>query len=250
MKHISVVILAKNEEKNIADAIDSARFADEIIVLDDFSTDKTAAIARKQNAKVIQYKGKNDFAERRNFAAKLTQNDWILYLDADERVSKELANEIIDLPEDKVAIDYALKRIDFFWNHEIRFGEVYHARFVRLVHRKSGSFMRPVHEVWKSANTIQKLASPLFHYPHQTIGEFLNKINTYSTLNARYFFDSGKQTSALDIVVTPIGKFLYTYLLRRGFLDGPAGFVYSFMMSFHSFLTRSKLYLLSNDHNH
>ena len=250
MKHLSAIILARNEEKNIVGAIESVNFADEIIVLDDGSSDDTKKVAEKKHAIVIPYQGPNDFSKRRNYAGTMAHNDWLLYLDADERIPEKLREEIKDLPSENTHIDYAVKRVDYFWHHPITHGELYHANFVRLVHKKTGSFVRPVHEVWNSKNSTVTLQNALLHYPHQTITEFLNTINEYSTLNAGYLFQNGKKTNFFDIVCTPLGKFVYTYFVKRGFLDGPGGFVYSFMMSFHSFLTRSKLYLLCNDHTH
>lgn len=243
MKHISAVILATNEERTIGKALDSVTFADEVLVVDDHSTDTTKIIATKKKAKVLAYTGADDFSLRRNFALSNTKHDWVLFLDADEQLSDELRTEILQLPDNPAQSAFSVRRIDYFWNKRVSHGELHNARFDRLVHRGRGTFTQPVHEFWRTKGQVQPLHGELKHFPHKTIAEFLNKINHYSTLNAKFYFDNGRKINAFDIVVTPIAKFLYTYFIQLGFIDGVAGFVYSFMMSFHSFLTRAKLYL-------
>lgn len=249
MKKLTVVILAHNEETNIRHSLESVSFTDKIIVIDDHSQDNTAKLAKQLNAKVVSYTGKDDFAQRRNFALSQSDTDWVLFVDADEVVSPELAREVAKLPDDPPESAFFIRRVDFFWEQKITHGELWNARFARLVNRKSGNFVRAVHEVWKSEGKTGNLQGLLLHYPHPTIKEFLLSVNRYSTLNAHVFLQEKRSTNALDILCTPLLKFLFTYFLRLGFLDGFVGFVYSFMMSFHSFLTRAKLYLLLHEKN-
>ncbi len=247
MKNLSAVILAKNEAKNIEAAIKSVAFAKEILLIDDYSNDKTVELAKKAGAKVIKHHLNDDFAKQRNFALKQAKYAWILFIDADERISSELKETILALDENSHTAAYLFPRVDFFWGKRLRFGESGSCFVPRLVHKQRGRFIRRVHEQWQSTKGgIKKLTQPLYHYPHQSIKEFLQEINFYSSLNAKYCQQIGKKTNIADIVFTPFLKFIYTYFIKLGFLDGPSGFVYSFMMSFHSFLTRSKLYMLSD----
>ncbi len=246
MKNISGVIIAKNEANVISRAIDQLGFTEEIVVIDDQSTDGTAKVAEAGGARVIPHGLEGDFADLRNFSMTQTKNDWVLFLDADEVITPELRQEIMGLRESSNASCYRVRRMDFFWGRKLEHGESGHTLVPRLVHRHRGRFQREVHEEWHGHKGCRTLRSSLLHYPHPTVREFLAKINHYSTLNARHFQKSGRRTNVLDIAFTPALKFIYTYLIKAGFRDGAAGFVYSFMMSFHSFLTRSKLFLLDD----
>ena len=250
---LSAVVLTKNEEKNIERCLRSLDFCDEIIVIDDYSIDKTAETVHKvlkvhKVYKVIQRKLNGDFAQQRNFGLSKANNDWVLFVDADEEVSKELKKEIIGLDSRLRGNDtdtYFIKRRDYFWNKELKFGEVKKVReqgIVRLVKKNSGTWMGSVHEVFYTAKNIGQLDGFINHYPHPTLKEFINDINNYSSIRAEELFNRGTGTNVFEIIFFPFGKFLYNYFFNLGFLDGPAGFTYAFMMSFHSFLVRAKLY--------
>jgi glycosyltransferase involved in cell wall biosynthesis len=245
---LTAVVLTKNEEKNIERCLRSLDFCDEVIIIDDYSEDKTQEVIKRINStyKIIKRKLSNDFAAQRNFGLNKTSNEWALFIDADEEVSKELKSEIKDL---KFNFDaYYLRRRDYFWNQELKFGEVKKVRdsgIVRLVRKNSGTWMGDVHEVFHTAKNTQHLKYFLNHYPHPTLKEFINDINRYSDIRAEELFNRGTGTNIFEIMFFPLGKFIYNYLFNLGFLDGPAGFTYSFMMSFHSFLVRTKLYQLT-----
>ncbi|PIP63328.1 hypothetical protein CO165_03600 [Candidatus Roizmanbacteria bacterium CG_4_9_14_3_um_filter_33_18] len=257
---LSAVVLTKNEEKNIDRCLGSLDFCDEIIIVDDYSTDNTKSKINppaggqndRLNIKIFENHLNNDFATQRNFGLSKTANDWILFIDADEEISEELRKEIIGLDSrlrvnDTVA--YSIKRRDYFWNKELKYGEVKKVRdqgIVRLVKKNSGKWMGTVHEVFYTAKNIGQLTGFLNHYPHPTLKEFINDINNYSSIRAEELFNRGTGTNVFEIIFFPFGKFVYNYFFNLGFLDGPAGFTYAFMMSFHSFLVRAKLY----QHNH
>ncbi len=252
---ISAVVLTKNEEKNIERCLKSIDFCDEIIVVDDYSTDRTIEIVRKIYVgvgldrpiyKVFQRKLNNDFAAQRNFGLGKASNEWVLFIDADEVVSENLKLEIKNLKFETDA--YYLKRRDYFWNQELKFGEVKKVRdlgIVRLIKKNSGTWMGSVHEVFHTAKKVGQLDSFLNHYPHPTLKEFIQDVNYYSSIRAEELFNRETKTNVFEIVFFPFGKFIYNYFLNLGFLDGPAGFTYAFMMSFHSFLVRAKLYQLT-----
>ena len=245
MKNLSVVLIVHNEADNLKTLLGTLRFASEIIVLDNDSLDQTAAITKSFGAKHIRHILGNDFANARNFALRQTKSDWVLFLDADERLSPELVAWLERLEPQNNVSAYAFRRIDHFWNRELRFGETGRTFVTRLVNKRKGQFERPVHETW-TGKPIKEKNLVIDHFPHPTIKTFLEHINFYSDINAHYFYVQKRKTSVLDLIFTPLLKFFYTYFVRLGFLDGPAGFVYSFMMSFHSFLTRAKLYTLQD----
>lgn len=242
---LSAVILAKNEKRKIRKSVASVSFCDEILIIDDFSTDETIKSAKSQNPKVkiIQKKLQGDFAGQRNYAMNQVTHDWMLFIDADEEVSSQLKLEIGNLKFNKEA--YYLKRRDFWWGRELRFGETQKVRnkgIVRLVRKNSGKWMGNVHEIFYTAKSTGTLDGFINHYPHPTVKEFIEDINMYSTLRAKELLNQGVSSGILHIVFFPFFKFVLNYFIYLGFLDGPAGFAYAFFMSFHSFLVRAKLY--------
>lgn len=244
----TVVILTKNEEKSIKRCLRHVKeMAHEVLVIDDYSTDKTVTIAREEGARVIQHHLES-FAAQRNVADQHVTSDWVMHVDADEVVEPALMDEITAL-SDQEFYAYYLRRIDEFWGTVVRHGEVASAAstgFIRVYKRGSGTWEGAVHERFVTNVQTRTLAHALIHKPHGSIAEFLASINVYSTMRARELQRNGARASWVSLTIQPIGKFLYTYFARLGFLDGPAGFVYSFMMSFHSFLVRAKLYQLSS----
>lgn len=242
---LSAVVLTRNEGGNLKKCLESLRFCDECIVIDDNSSDHTVKIAESFGAKVFKRELKGDFAAQRNYGQSKAQGDWSLFVDADEVVSPKLRNEIKRAVKNSVQDGYYLRRRDFFWGRELRFGEVKAVRdsgLLRLVKAGSGLWMGSVHEVFHTVKSTGRLDGFLDHHPHQTIKEFIEDINSYSTLRAREIYGKGADTNVFDIAFTPAFKFLYNYLINFGFLDGPPGFAYAFLMSFHSFLVRAKLY--------
>jgi glycosyltransferase involved in cell wall biosynthesis len=243
---ISTIILTKNEEKNIERCLASLKFVDEIIVVDDLSQDKTVELTKGKHAVVYERALANDFAGQKNFAMQQAKGDWILFVDADEELSKELADEIQKITTDKdnnIEV-YHLRRRDFFWGTELKYGETSSARntgIIRLMKKGVGKWNGTVHETFQPTGSTGKLSGFLNHYPHQTIREFLQEVNYYSTVRAKELYKQGKKPNIFVTVAWPLGKFLYTYFFKLGILDGAAGFVYAFLMSFHSFLVRVKL---------
>src|SRR5579885_2432976 len=165
---LSCVILAKNEEKNIKECIESVFFCNEILVIDDESTDNTGSIAKKLGAKVIVHPLHNDFAKQRNFAMSQASGDWILFVDADERVSPALKKEILTVisqtnPQNH---GYYIKRIDNMWGKFLQYGETGNLYLLRLAQKGQGVWYGKVHENWIATGKSDTLQHPLLHYPH------------------------------------------------------------------------------------
>jgi glycosyltransferase involved in cell wall biosynthesis len=241
---ISAIVLAKNEEKKIKDCLKSVAWADEILVIDDQSIDKTREIAKKEGARVISHPLEDNFAAQRNYALSLSRGDWVLFVDADERVSSELAEEIKQVvKKNNGIVGYYLPRIDNFMSKWLKYGEIKNIKLLRLAKKNAGVWLREVDEVWRVKGKAESLSRPLKHYPHDNLGEFLKSINERTTLNALAFYEEGKKINALEWG-KPLAKFVVNYIFRGGFLDGLNGFVFAVLMSFHSYLVRGKLYLL------
>lgn len=247
MEKITVVVLAKNEEKNIVDCLESVSIFDEIIVIDDYSTDRTIEVVKNLSfsgkIKIFQNKLDNNFSKQRNFALSKTKNNWVLFIDADERVSKALIEEIKVMDLKKFSGFY-IKRNDFMWGKELRYGETGNIKLVRFGRKDKGKWEGKVHEVWNIEGNKGFTNGSIIHYPHQTVKEFLDEIDLYSSLRAQELKKDGHKSSILSIVFYTKGKFMLNYFIKLGFLDGVPGFLTAAFMSLHSFLVRAKLYLL------
>lgn len=238
---ISAVVLTCNDEKIIKRCLDCLAWCDEVIVIDDESKDNTPAIVKKMGAKLFSRKLNENFSAQRNFGLSKAKNNWVLFVDSDEIVSDALAKEIEKIDTD---VDgYYIRRSDFMWDKKLNYGETANVKLLRLAKKNSGKWERPVHETWNIAGNVGELVHPLLHYPHSNVAQFIAEINRYSTLNANYFYTKGVHTNILQIVAFPAAKFFLNYVWRLGFLDGTAGAIVAVFMSFHSFLTRAKLYL-------
>lgn len=243
---ISAVVLAKNEEERILDCLKSLYFCEEILVIDDYSTDKTVELVSSLKNKKIRMIHRllgNDFSRQRNFGLREAKGEWVLFVDADEKVSEALAFEIPSTLPDKY-LGFYIRRRDVMWGKELKYGETGNIKFLRLAKKDAGEWEGAVHEEWKIKGKVGELESPLLHYPHQTIKEFLQEINFYTSLRAKELYRRGVRSNFLSILLYPKGKFILNFILRRGFLDGVEGLIVALMMSFHSFLVRGKLWIL------
>lgn len=243
---ITAVVLTKNEEKNISACLSTLSFCDEIIIVDDFSDDKTVPLAKKFDAKVFQRKLGNDFAAQRNFGLGKASKDWVFFIDADERVTPELKAEILRL-DGESHHGFIFKRRDILWGKQLLHGEASRVRLLRLARKTASKWRRPVHEVWEASGKTAVLTNPLLHYPHQSLDEFIDNINEFSTLHAKANSLEGKRSNLVKIILWPIGKFVYNYIILLGVLDGTRGFVHAMFMSLHSFLAWSKLWKTSRN---
>lgn len=242
---ISAVVITKNEEKNIVDCLETLSFCNEIVIIDDYSDDRTAEIARRLGAKVFTHFLNNDFSAQRNFGLEKAKGEWILFVDADEKVTSGLASEIIELTSHSSEFNGAnVQRIDFMLGKKMQHGEIGNVKFLRLGRKGLGGWEGKVHEKWKIQEPITSLENPIEHFPHKTIDEFLKEINYYTYIRAKELFDKGVRVSAKSIVGFPTAKFIVNYFLKLGLLDGLPGFIVAVIMSFHSFLVRGKLWLL------
>ncbi len=244
MNQISIVILTRNEEKNIVDCLESLSAFKDIVIIDDGSTDRTEEIIKNyDNVRIFKREMNGDFSAQRNFGLSKAKNEWVLFIDADERVSRDLYREImaIDLEKTNGAL---IKRVDNMWGRTLKFGETANISFVRLGNKKKGKWTGTVHESWGIKGDLSILSNPILHFPHQTVAEFIREVDYYSTLRARELFNVKKTVNFFDVLFYPTGKFIHNYLIRLGFLDGVQGFIVAAVMSFHSFLVRVKLRLL------
>lgn len=245
---ISVVVLAKNEEKNIKACLETLSWCDEILIIDDGSSDNTKNIAEKNKAKVCQHFVNNDFSEQRNFGLTKAIGDWVMYVDADERASIELRDEILKKINDSgnKFNGFYIKRKDIIWDKELKYGETGNIKLLRLAKKGYGEWVGNVHEEWIIKGNIGQLENYLIHYPHKNITEFLQKINLYTSIRSSELFIKKYKLEPLSVIYYPVAKFIFNYFFKLGFMDGISGLILAIVMSFHSFLVRAKLWFLYN----
>ncbi|KJJ85235.1 family 2 glycosyl transferase [Candidatus Omnitrophus magneticus] len=240
---ISAVIIAFNEERKIRECLSSIEWVDEIILVDNFSTDKTCEIALNYGAKVVQKKF-NNFAEQKNFAVSLASNEWVLSIDADESISEALQREIISLPKNNNFDAYSILRRNIIFAREFKYGGHQIDRHVRLFKKSKGHFSGLIHEkIFIGDNTrIGFLNMPLIHYSTSNITEYIKKLNLYTDFESDNFTVDNKIFKKNDIIFKPLAVFLKRYIWQRGFLDGKEGFIFYFLSAFYCFMKYSKIW--------
>ena len=229
---LSVVIITRNEESNIGRTLASVTWADERIVVDSGSTDRTLEIAREQGAKVFQEPWKG-YAQQKNSAIAKASGDWLLSIDADEEVSSELGEsirQVIGNPTPSIA-GYFIARRNLFLGRWIRHGGFYPDRKLRLFRRGKGEFVeRAVHETMRVDGATAELTGDLIHHAYPTLTGYLETMNRYSSLGAEVAVQKGQLSQSLpsflwNIPVRPTVNFIWNYVFRAGFLDGREGFL-------------------------
>ena len=230
----SVVIIVKNKAESIADCILSAQLAsDDIIVVDSGSTDNTAFLASTMGARVITVEWES-YGASRNSGAAIALHDWILALDADERITPELANSIYRIDEQDTTLIYGFKRENFLAKKRIKLGEWGKNSVYRIYYRYSTSWdLLPVHEALLSNQLARKIIKGyLVHFTINTIKEYQERTIYYANLNAQKYFKQGRKADIIKRFLSPVFNFSQFYILRLGFLDGKEGF----------FIARTKAY--------
>lgn len=244
MVKLSVVIITLNEEQNIEKCILSVKpIADEIIVLDSFSTDKTKEICKKNKVKFFE-KEWMGYSKSKNYANALTENDLIFSIDADEVVSEKLKQSILDIKKQQnINNAFEISRLTNFCGSWIKYCGWYPDKALRIWNKNEGAWKGDIHEKVVLNKGVEKmqLKGDLLHYSFRTIEQHINTINKFSSIAANQRFDKGKKTNALRILFKPFFKFLHMYFIKLGFLDGYHGFVICKNSAFSAFLKEIKL---------
>lgn len=229
---ISAVVIAYNEADRIGDCLDSLAFCDEVIVVDSFSTDNTVQIASARGARVVQ-RAFDGFRSQKTFAASLATHDWILSLDADERVDDVLRASI---ERERArgfagAAGFRFARMSEYFGRFLRHGNPYPNRVLRMFDRRRGGWRgtREVHEGITLDGPERRLDGHLLHYPYRDLMQMLGKTQRYARMMAEHDFARGKRVHLHQIVVSPAWRFMRGYVLRLGFLDGMPGLVYAYV---------------------
>ncbi|MBT6577656.1 MAG: glycosyltransferase family 2 protein [Campylobacteraceae bacterium] len=225
---LSVVIISKNEENFIEDAVKSASFANEVLILDSGSTDRTCNISKKLGAKV-EYQEWLGFGKQKQKAVELASNDWVFVLDSDERFTSDLQKEILKLLSNPEKKGYFVPRLNNFWGKDIKSCGLYPDYSLRLFNRNSGRFNdREVHESVIIEGEAGYLKNHMKHLAYDNIEQFINKQNKYSSL-------SQKKKNIFKAMINPYWTFFKLFIIKKGFLDGWDGFIISKLYAQYTF---------------
>jgi len=242
---ISVAIITKNEEDRLPACLKSVSFADDIVVVDSKSTDRTVEIAKDMGCRVFieEWKG---YGPQKNSAVQKCRYDWVLILDADERIPEETKEKIMEIVKNPLADGYSFPRKNFFHGKWIKHCGWWPDRKIRLFKKSRGMVNEAlVHESVEVSGTVMNVNTPIIHEPIKDLSSILDKINIYSSLGAKTLFRRGKNVSGPIAFVKGVAAFFKLYILKLGILDGYEGFVISFS---HAVNTCYK-YLKLKEHN-
>lgn len=244
---LSLVVITKNEEKNIKRCLSSVPFASEKLIVDSGSSDKTTEIAESYGARVLYHVFEN-FSSQRKWAVEQAKYDFVLLLDADENLNPEMAEEIERICSDETSRNsfnvYRLKRKSFYMGRLLRFGPWLMDRPVRLFHRKAvfsgGELLHDKIKTTEKINIVHK--GFIEHHPYESLYEHASRMSTYCMICADEMYSLGRRSSILHIIFRPIWKFIVSYIFYGGFLEGVPGFTASFSSSVYVFWKWSMLY--------
>lgn len=236
-KKLAVLILTYNEEKNIVDCINTVKFADEIIVIDSGSTDCTVELAESAGAKVVYHAMEQGFAAQRNFALTQTDLDWVMYLDADERITLDLAEEIKSIVHIDDKAGYEILRMNIVFGKMVKYGGHSPDYSLRLYPRTAIRWEGAVHEQAIVSLPIKRLKNVMHHHTYTDWDRYFFKFNQYTTLMAQQMYAKGKRAKFSDITLRPLFAFIRFYMLKSGWRDGKIGFIFAVL---HAFYTMAK----------
>lgn len=249
---LTVIVPCKNEQLNIRACIESfVSIADEILIADSGSTDDTIAIAREfAKVRVVEreYITSGDF---KNWAIPQAKHEWVLIVDADERIKPELANEIqMELSRGPAFDGYWIYRENHFMGQRLNYGDAKSDRVLRLFKRDRGRYAGPSDhgEVHISSGSVAKLKEKMTHFSVWEYDQLYEKIQRYSTLQAQQWSEKGRDTSYFKLLVRPMWRFFREYILQRSILDGKAGIQTAWIAAFYSFNKQARLWTLNHGH--
>jgi len=241
MDKLSAVIIARDAATQILPCLEALGFCAEILVVDSGSTDGTVEMARRHGARVIETHWRG-FGPQKQFAVEQASHDWVLCVDADERVSNELGDSIRAVPPTPTFAAYRFARCNRFMGRHLRHGEGYPDWSLRLFDRRHARWSEDaVHERVVTAGSVGTLAGDLFHDSAESMESYLEKQNRYSTLAASAALAAGKRGSAMRLLLSPLSRFIKFYVLRAGFLDGVPGLVHILIGCYASFAKHAKM---------
>ncbi|SJZ46843.1 glycosyltransferase family 2 protein [Selenihalanaerobacter shriftii] len=238
---LGALVLTYNEEENIIDCLESINWIDELVVVDSYSEDETVELAKQHTEKVYQREF-DDFSSQRNFGLDQIESEWVLVVDADERVTFELKEEVLERLNNPQAEGYRIPRKNYFLGKWIKYCGWYPDYTLRLFKVADNRYSGLVHEGIKIDGRVDKLDNAFIHYTYRNLKHYLDKINQYTTLDAEDKYQAGKKKGLAYILLRPVVEFIKKYFLKKGFLLGFQGLILSILSSYYQFLKYIKLW--------
>jgi len=243
-KTLTVQIMTKNEESKIRRCLESVKWADEIVIVDGYSTDGTIDICRQYNAKIIQHKFDGSFDTDCNIGIENASCDWILKIDADEVVADSLRKDIESVLEDDRGFSaFKFRRKNFFLGHFMRYGGWYH--YILSLFKKGKAYYKgSIHETLVVNGKVGQIEGDCEHYPFNSISEFMERHNRYSTIEAQKILDNrgilDMKVINYNLKIKPLKRFWKFYIKKQGFREGVHGFIFSILFAWVHFLNWAK----------
>lgn len=242
---ISALAITLNEANSIESYIKSLWFADEIIIVDSFSTDTTVALAETFEKVTVYKRAFDNFSAQKNFAISKAKNDWVTFFDLDEEITNPLSQEIIASTKNPEAIAYYIKRDFFFMGKRIKYSGLQNDFVIRLFNKNHCSYnANLVHETLETTGETAKLKNSLPHHTYKTFDDYTAKMHNYSALQAKMLYAKKKKPTLYHFLFRPFYRFWHQFVIRLGFLDGKEGFILAYVSAFSVFKRYVNLWLL------
>jgi len=238
---VSAVLITFNEEKKIENCLRALAWADEVIVVDGESRDRTVEIA-SQYTKKIYRRSFDQFSNQKNYGIDLATGDWIFSVDADEIVSSSLRDSLLRIAGEGSDCDgFWVHRTNYLFGKKLLFGGQGNEKILRFFRRDRGRFEQPIHEKVVVKGKVSEVSGELLHYSSSSVEDYLKKLSLYTHFEAHWMKEKGVKPTFFDLVVKPCLRFLYNYVFRLGFLDGYPGFLYHTLSVCYDFLKYARL---------
>lgn len=235
---LSIVILANRNDKRFINSLKSAQIAKQVIVIDNNSQNDWVELKKYYEFKIIDHlETVTNFSKVKNSSLNEVKTKWVLFLDSDEILSENADTEINNIIQSDLFDAISINRLDYFLKKPLQYGETGNIQLIRLFKTKKGKFVRKVHEVVEHTGSVGEANFQILHYSHNSIKDFINKVSFYALLDSKTRSHSATENT-LQLCIFPIGKFIFNYIFKLGFLDGYRGLVYAVIMSLHSFFVR------------
>ena len=245
--NLSAVVLTRNSERTLRACLASLTFADEIIVIDDGSTDATVAVAEELGASVIPHAMAGDFSAQRRFGIQQCRGRWVLFIDSDEVVSDGLKSSIQQAVLKRDLFSYAFSRVNCFPHYRIEHGSMRSDTVTRLFPKEGLTSEGRVHEKILSPFPTKHLEGALVHYPYRDWSATIRKLDQYTSFLAQQQYEKGKKTGFIaGTLIKPTWAFLKVYFINRGFLDGKMGLMFAIHHAYYTFMKYAKYHLIAN----
>ncbi|RDK85488.1 glycosyltransferase family 2 protein [Marinirhabdus gelatinilytica] len=242
---ISALAITLNEANNMDTFVQGLSFADEIIIVDSFSSDETVAKAKQYSNVTVYEREFDNFSAQKNFAISKAKNDWVVFFDLDEEVTPQLAEEITNSLKDPSAIAYFVKRDFYFMGKKIKYSGLQNDWVIRVFNKGHCQYNKNlVHETLEANGPTAKLKATLPHHTYKSFDDYTAKMHRYSALQAKMLYKKKKKPTLYHFLFRPLYRFWHQFLIRLGILDGKEGFILAYVSAFSVFKRYVNLWLL------